>query len=221
VAGAYGHLQSIGRYWDSVAFRYLELFRHELHGKQFDRETLQSFAADLGPDATVCDVGCGPCGHVTRLLSDCGVHARGVDLSSACVALARTEQPALRFDVMDMGAMTFDDGVFDGLVAYYVLHYEPRASIQRVLGEFWRVLRPGGRILLVAKDGDGEGLVADPLGTGQEIFWSALPENDLVVLLAVTGFRILSSTVREPLPDEMQVPRIYVYAERPGLRLRT
>jgi SAM-dependent methyltransferase len=209
------HLQTVRQYWDLAAARYLVLFRNELQCKPYDLEVLKLFAADLGPGAEVCDIGCGPCGHVTRLLADYGLNVRGVDLSSECVALARAEQPSLLFDVMDMGDMTFGDCVFDGLVAYYALHYQPRSTLERVFRGFWRVLRPGGRLLIVAKDGDGEGLVSDPLGSSQEVFWSALPEDDLAALLSSSGFRILSRLAREPLSGEISVRRIYVCAQRP------
>ncbi len=208
------HLERVAQYWDSVAARYLDLFRDELQGKPYDVNVLKPFAASLGAGAVVCDVGCGPCGHVTRLLADQGLRVRGIDLSPRCVMLARGEQPTLPFDVMDMGAMTFDECAFDGLVAYYALHYQPKRALDRVFREFLRVLRPGGRLLVVSKEGNEEGMVTDPLGSGQEVFWCALPGHDLTALLSLSGFRILSCAVREPLPAEIPVRRIYVHAER-------
>jgi len=221
VDGVSGHLRRVARYWDSVAARYLDLFRDELSSKPYDVCALKAFAADLGAGAAVCDVGCGPCGHVTRLLADQGLRVRGIDLAPQCVALARSEQPSLSFEVMDMGAMTFDECTFDGLVAYYVLHYQPKGGLDRVFREFFRVLRPGGRLLLVAKDGQDEGVIADPLGSGQEVFWCALPAEDLAAHLSRSGFRVLSCSVREPLSHEMSVRRIYVHSERPHRKLKS
>ena len=210
-----GPFEGIARYWDSVALRYLDLFRSELQRKPFDVALLKAFAARLGVGAAVCDIGCGPCGHVTRLLADGGLQVRGIDISPKCIELARREQPSLTFEVMDMGAMTFNECAFDGLVAYYALHYQPKHALDRVLPEFFRVLRPGGLLLVVSKEGNQEGIVTDPLGSGQSVYWCALPMYELTALLSLSGFRILSCVTREPLPDEMPVRRIYVHAERP------
>ena len=65
-------LRDVESYWDAVADRYLELFRNELLGKPFDRQVLDEFAARVGRGGSVCDAGCGPCGHVTRYLGSDG-----------------------------------------------------------------------------------------------------------------------------------------------------
>ncbi len=204
-------------YWDAVAGRYLELFRDELQTKPYDFEVLQAFAAALGRGARVCDAGCGPCGHVTRYLADHGLDMTGVDLSANCIALARSEQPALHFEQMDMSAMAFADAAFDGLVAYYSLHYQPKGTLDAVMKEFLRVLRPEGRLLVVVKEGEGEGWMEDPLGSGRQVFWAAFTPDEMQALIARNRFRVLSCTVRDALPEELQVRRIYITAERtPG-----
>jgi SAM-dependent methyltransferase len=138
----------------------------------------------------------------------------GVDISDECVSLARAEQPTLEFTQADIGEMPFEDGAFEGLVAYYALHYEPRVGLARIVREFARVLRPGGKLLVVAKDGDEEHYIADPLGSGQQVFWCAVPELELRTLLESNGFQVTSSRVREPQPDEIGVKRIYITATR-------
>jgi ubiquinone/menaquinone biosynthesis C-methylase UbiE len=205
---------TIARYWDSVAGKYLELFREEFLAKPFDRQIIFSFAASLEPGARVCDAGCGPCGHVTRLLADSGLDPIGVDISPKCVALARQEQPSLRFEVMNMASLAFADLTFQGLVAYYALHYQSKLSLDMVIREFARVLRPQGRLLIVAKEGSGEGWIIDPLGSGQQIFWCALTAQDLQILVTDNGFAVLNCEIREPLPEEIFVRRIYLTAER-------
>jgi SAM-dependent methyltransferase len=206
--------ETVARYWDMVANRYLELFRDEFQGKPYDRAILETFAASLPPGARVCDAGCGPCGHVARILADRGLDVIGIDLSPQCVALARAEQPGLRFETMDMAATAFADGSFYGLVAYYSLHYQPKSTLPPVFREFARVLGPGGRLLLVAKEGAGEGWIADPMGIAGQVFWSAFSPGELRGLCLDAGFPEVSCTVRDPLPDEISVRRIYATAAR-------
>jgi SAM-dependent methyltransferase len=201
-------------YWDAVAARYLQLFRDEFQSKPYDRQLLATFAAQLGADASVCDAGCGPCGHVTRLLADAGVDVVGVDISTRCIELAQLEQPALRFATMDIAAMDFADGALQGLVSYYALHYLPKSSLGAVLREFARVLRVGGSLLIVAKEGAAEGWIDCPMGSGQKVFWCEFTAEELCSLAAANGFEEIVCEVREPLPEEIAVRRIYLTARR-------
>jgi len=204
----------VAAYWDAVAPHYLELFREELQSKPYDLAALGDFAARLGPGRKVCDAGCGPCGHVARILASHGLKVVGIDISPHCIELARLEQPELEFQVMDLARLDFSAGELDGLTAYYSLHYQPKASLPAVFAGFARVLRPGGRVLIVAKQGEGEGWIEDPLGSGQRIFWCSFQLAELEALVAGSGLRVTQSVVRAPLPDEIAVPRLYVSGER-------
>ena len=214
------HCATVSRYWDAVAGLYLELFRDELQGKPFDRQILASFAKKLASGAVVCDAGCGPCGHVTRLLADAGLDVVGVDISPKCIELARAEQSALRFEVMDMAAMNFSNGAMRGLVAYYSLHYQPKAGLGETMREFARVLCAGGSLLIVAKEGSSEGWIEDPLGSGQKVFWSDFKPEQLQELAIAHGFDVTSCEIRDPLPEEIAVRRIYLSARRAEEKVR-
>jgi phosphatidylethanolamine/phosphatidyl-N-methylethanolamine N-methyltransferase len=48
---------------------------------------------------------------------------------------------------MDAGAMDFADGQFDVALAPYVMSVVPNPT--RVLNEVWRVIRPGGRMVVM------------------------------------------------------------------------
>lgn len=207
-------LASVARYWDAVAPRYLELFRDEFNDKPYDRDILRHFAASLPSAGQVLDAGCGPCGHTARLLANTGLKVTGIDISPACVTLARTEEPELRFDVMDMAETTFADASFDGIVAYYALHYLPVSRLAGVVREFARTLRKGGRLLLVAKEGHGEGWINDPMGIAGKVYWSAMPADDLRDLVAANGFSGVQCEARAPLAQEIDVRRIYLTAVR-------
>lgn len=107
----------------------------------------------LPPEAAVLDLGCA----VGR--SALGAAGRGhpvvaTDVSLAMVQaaarLARVRGLPVRVCVMDAGALGFAAGSFDAvLMLGSTLSYIPRrAGRRQALREVWRVLRPGGRVLI-------------------------------------------------------------------------
>jgi ubiquinone/menaquinone biosynthesis C-methylase UbiE len=205
---------SVSTYWDYVASLYLERFRHEFDNKPYDCRKIAEFAARLGPGARVCDAGCGPCGHVTHMLDQAGLSAFGVDISPHCVELARHEHPDLSFLVMNIAQLAILDQSLDGLISYYALHYLPRRQIGNVLAEFARVLKPGGELLLVLKEGQTDGWIDCPMESGQQVYWSEFTAPELESAATAGGFCRVHCEVREPLPGEIASRRIYLSAQR-------
>ena len=211
-----GSAADVVRAWDARADRYLELFRHEFDGKPFDRELLDAFARRMPRGGRVVDAGCGPCGHVTAFLAARGLDVLGIDLSPRCVELARAEQPACRFEVMDQRAIDPDriGGALDGLVSYYSLHDQPRAGLADTFAAWAGVIRPGGRLLVVAKEGTSDGVIDDPLGSGIRVYWAEFTEAELVAAAQAAGFRIDDIAAREAYDDEIQTRRLFIAATR-------
>ncbi|MFD3687179.1 class I SAM-dependent methyltransferase [Nocardiopsis sp. NPDC058631] len=80
-----------------------------------------------------------------------GVEVTGVDLSPAMLAHARARASALGLDAVlregDAQELAFADGAFDTVVCALALCTIP--DQRRALDEMYRVLRPGGLLLLV------------------------------------------------------------------------
>ncbi|WP_414939016.1 class I SAM-dependent DNA methyltransferase [Amycolatopsis sp. cmx-11-51] len=91
----------------------------------------------------VADVGCGP-GHTTALLRELGADAFGIDLSPAMIEIARREHAGARFEVGSMTHLELADGSLAGVLAWWSLIHIPDEAVPGVLGQFHRVLRPGG-----------------------------------------------------------------------------
>jgi SAM-dependent methyltransferase len=133
--------------YDRVAGEYAAQFFGELAHKPLDRALLDIFAAEVREVGPVADIGCGP-GHVARYLAERGVDAMGIDLSPAMVAQARQLSPAIPFSAGSMLALDLPDTSLGGITAFYAIIHIPPAQVPQVLGEFSRVLRPGGLLLL-------------------------------------------------------------------------
>ncbi|MEU2021234.1 class I SAM-dependent methyltransferase [Streptomyces sp. NPDC016469] len=207
-----GSSADVVRTWDARADLYLRLFRDELGGKPFDLEVLRAFAERVGAGGRVYDAGCGPCGHVTALLAAYGLDTLGIDLSPRCVALARREQPGCRFAVMDQGAIT--GGPIDGLVAYYSLHDQPKRRLPDTMASWAAAIRPGGQLLIVAKEGEGDGVTADPLGSELRVYWAEFTACELRRAAHEAGFATDDCTVREAYEGEIPARRVYLTATR-------
>src|SRR5947209_183610 len=116
-------------------------------------------ALDLNAGEKVLDVGSGPGLLACEMAADVGPSGAvdGVDPSHSMLAIAQGRDTAaagapVRFTAGDGCALPFGDGVFDAAVATQV--YEYVEDMSGALAEAHRVLRPGGRLLVLDTDWD-------------------------------------------------------------------
>lgn len=78
----------------------------------------------------------------------------GIDVSPAVVQTAVSRNPGLEGIVADVHALPFEPESFDLVVSNSTLdHFESRHEIDVALGEFARVLRPGGTLVVTLDNG--------------------------------------------------------------------
>lgn len=190
--------------YDVVAYKYEARFLDELKDKPRDRELLDSFAASVGDP--VIEVGCGP-GQIGEYIGRRGRLVVGLDLSSEMANLA-----SKRLDgalVGDMRSLPFASETLGGLVAFYSIIHVRRPHLREVLGEFNRVVRPGGRILIAVHEGDGEAerdrFLEEPVPFVATLF----KLDELVDAARAVGLDVLNAERRAPYPSESTV-RLFV-----------
>jgi ubiquinone/menaquinone biosynthesis C-methylase UbiE len=96
------------------------------------------------------------------------LHASGLDLSPHYLAVARRAlEPWSRVRLVEgtAEAMPFGDGEFDAATCIYLFHELPPPVRRTVVGEIARILKPGGKLILV-----------DSLQTGDEPLYDAMLE---------------------------------------------
>lgn len=106
-------------------------------------------AAGAGPGDAALDIGCGP-GKLVRVLGEfTGPHgsATGVDPSVTAIEANRAVDHH-RYEQAPAQALPFGAAEFDVLTCTFVMHHIPAEHRADALAEMWRVLRPGGRVLL-------------------------------------------------------------------------
>ncbi|WP_433872922.1 class I SAM-dependent methyltransferase [Saccharopolyspora sp. CA-218241] len=100
---------------------------------------------DPAPGEHVLDAGCGTGRNFAGMLA-AGARPHGVDFSPGMLAVARRAFPDVPLTEADLqDALPFSDGEFDAVCC--ALIGEHLEHPDRVVAEFHRVLRPGGRLV--------------------------------------------------------------------------
>jgi ubiquinone/menaquinone biosynthesis C-methylase UbiE len=104
------------------------------------------------PGDRLLDVGCGP-GYLTRLAADAVApsgQAVGLDAAPNAITYAQrlTQQDNCTFQVGLAENLDAPDGSFDVVVSSLAIHHLPEDLRPQALREMFRVLRPGGRLLV-------------------------------------------------------------------------
>lgn len=102
---------------------------------------------NIGRDRTLLDIGCGS-GQTAIPAAKNGARVTGIDIAENLIGHARerAREAGLdaRFDVGDAEDLPYGDGSFDVAISLIGAMFAPRP--ERVVSEFARVLRPGGKL---------------------------------------------------------------------------
>jgi ubiquinone/menaquinone biosynthesis C-methylase UbiE len=116
-------------------------------------------------------IGCGDGGLLAALGSKVGYTGRACGVDTEAAAVARAERMAERTGVLvevqqaPPERLPYDDDSFDVVVVQRVGATASARAFDLALGEAWRLLRPGGRCVVIGKSGPGSTGVLEALGS--------------------------------------------------------
>jgi SAM-dependent methyltransferase len=100
----------------------------------------------LTAEDSVLDAGCGA-GMFSSMVIDTGAQLIGVDAAPGLLEVARRRNPMNNFLEEDLESLPFMDNTFDVVTGFNSFQYA--GSFDKAVSEAKRVLKPGGRLVLV------------------------------------------------------------------------
>ena len=144
------YIQNHERKWDKL--HSYENLRLKYPSEQVIRFVKGNFK--IPEKCKILDLGCGSGRHIICLLQE-GYDVSGIDFSKECVDYtnALTKQYGMNTTVLQASALSlpFKNESFDAVIAHGVLLYLTSDDISIAIEEIHRVLRPGGKALVVVR----------------------------------------------------------------------
>jgi ArsR family transcriptional regulator len=185
-----------------------ERLRAELYGTSFLAEALITL---LPRDLVVADLGCGT-GDLAARLGRHVRHVHAVDRSAAMLRAARRrvgDSATVTLHQADLERLPLDDASCDAALLVLVLAYAPDPRL--VLAEAARILKPGGRAVVVDLSRHGDEGLRDKLGQARAGF----EPGELAALLAGAGLGAPAVHPLRPEPSARAPALLVASGERP------
>jgi ubiquinone/menaquinone biosynthesis C-methylase UbiE len=205
-------LRGIEDSYDKAGENYYQLFHDDICSHPYDQNLLSEFVAQFPYRPKICDMGCGPgAQYGAYVINECeSVH--GVDISGNNIEIAKKNNPKITFKKSDFAKTDYLNRCFDGIISFYALFHIKKSETKLIFKEFYRLLRPKGRLLLVTHKGTFCDTISDIWGhSGLKLYANFHIEEEIAEPLKMLDsrtslyaqiLRIMTFLKRELLPKQ-------------------
>lgn len=185
--------------WNKLATLYQEKFMHlDLYNATYD---FICNAIDK-KGAKLLDIGCGP-GNIARYLVSKrpDFNILGIDIAPNMVALAKSNVPSARFEVMDIREIGELTEVFDGIVCGFCIPYLSPHDCVQLISDCSKLLLHQGLIYLSFVEGDASKSGYQKSSSGDRTYFYYQQSDDLKSALEkhhFQDFRMLQVAYQRP-----------------------
>jgi ubiquinone/menaquinone biosynthesis C-methylase UbiE len=184
--------------WNKLAGLYQEKFMHlDLYNESYDQ-----LCQSLPTKAEVLDVGCGP-GNITRycLNKRPDLHITGIDTAPAMIELAKQNNPAANFQLMDAREIKALHKSFDAIIAGFCIPYLDKKDLRLFLESCATVLNTGGCLYLSFVEGEHDRSGIKESSSGDSVLFHYYTLVELRQFLASYGF-VEQGAFETPYPNQ-------------------
>jgi ubiquinone/menaquinone biosynthesis C-methylase UbiE len=149
--------QQVAAHWDRRAAHFDEDFGHSIRtaAERAAWDRILYLILPTADSLEALDIGCGT-GFLSLELASRGHRVTGIDFAPSMITQARKKaaerQATIRFEEADAEQLPFAAASFDIAVSRHLLWTLPHP--ERAMDEWIRVLRPGGRLIVVDSQAD-------------------------------------------------------------------
>ena len=112
-----------------------------------------------------------------------------------------------------MAALPFADGALAAALAWYSIIHTPEERQDALFGEFARVTRPGGALLLAFQAGEDVVHLTRAYGHDVDLRTRRQDPDRVKRRLRATGFDLVAELITQPVPPQKS-PQAYLLAVR-------
>ncbi|MCJ1354669.1 MAG: hypothetical protein MMC33_004658 [Icmadophila ericetorum] len=169
----------------------------------------------LSPGAKILELGCGPGVPCTQLFVEKAFSVTGVDVSASQIELAKEVAATATFIHADMMTLSFPEGTFDAITAFYSIFHLPRSEQPKMIDKCLEWLKPGGYFLCNLGTEEGDVLREGWFEEGVRMWSFNLGvEGNKELFRGVKGLEVLEDGVQGEKVGRVEVDFYWVFGRK-------
>ncbi len=180
-------------------------------------DTFDLFCSSIAKkNPNILDIACGP-GNITKYLLKKRPDFKiwGIDLAPNMIRLAKENNPAADFQLMDCRDIGTLDKTFDGIMCGFCLPYLSKEEAIKLISDASKLLNPEGVLYLSTMEDDDSKSGIQTSSSGDQVFTYYHQSGYLTGALKENSFEIIDLWHRDyPTSDEAKVTDLLILAGR-------